>query len=201
MSSLDDKVEKLEGRVTLLQNLAWVLGAIAVFLGVGGASLWHRLDDMRVSAEALSQKVTTYQSDVDKARGDLNQAVKAALDNQLNTALSTLDAKARESAETLNKSIQHNPNIANAAKVKPDIDNLKSKFEGLSIKRSQCRWMAGGGYPEHAKTIWVNGYHGPITFRCNEGEFLAGIMSTYDKGHQDRAFDFACCSLDLLKQK
>jgi len=102
MSNLDDKVEKLEGRVNLLQNLAWVLSAIAIFLGVGGASLWNSLDNMRTKADHLSRRVNEYQTQVELARSNLDRAVASALDPQLKAALTRLNDKEKQSLDRLN---------------------------------------------------------------------------------------------------
>lgn len=97
--------------------------------------------------------------------------------------------------ETLRK----NPNVARALDVKGDLSSLQSRFDSVRLERTQCRWVAGGGFPTRASEIWVNGWDGPFNYVCREGEFLAGITSIHNNKHEDRAFDFVCCRIELKR--
>jgi hypothetical protein len=51
VSTPEEVIAALQTRVSRLENIAWVLGAVAVFLGVAGGSLWGnvRSADTRIA--------------------------------------------------------------------------------------------------------------------------------------------------------
>lgn len=57
MSEIEKDVEALKGRVNKLENVAYILGGLAVVLGLAGASLFAKLSDVREDAATLSREV------------------------------------------------------------------------------------------------------------------------------------------------
>jgi uncharacterized protein YjdB len=60
----EERIHKLETKVSRLENIAWVLGAVALFLGIGGGSLWN---NVRVAQSEI-------RSSVDNAKAAIVQA-------------------------------------------------------------------------------------------------------------------------------
>jgi uncharacterized protein YjbJ (UPF0337 family) len=58
----EDSLKDLERRLNRLENIAWVLGTLAVAFGIGGGSLWGMLNSARKDASELGTKVQTLSS-------------------------------------------------------------------------------------------------------------------------------------------
>lgn len=53
MAEIEKDVEALKGRVNKLENIAYILGGLAVVLGLAGASLFGKLSNAKNEAEVL----------------------------------------------------------------------------------------------------------------------------------------------------
>lgn len=57
-------MEELKKKVNRLENIAWVLGVIAVFLGIGGGFLWTKLAEATTSADKIQAQIDGFQTTV-----------------------------------------------------------------------------------------------------------------------------------------
>lgn len=81
----DKQVGDLNKRVNRLENAAWVLGAVALFLGFGGGSLWEKLNHATERADAITRQL-------DNLSEGISREVKA----NVTLATTELDAKSAE---------------------------------------------------------------------------------------------------------
>jgi hypothetical protein len=69
MPEIEKDVEALKGRVNKLENVAYILGGLAVVLGLAGASLFTKLSDVRKDAGDLEEKIATLSREVNENLG------------------------------------------------------------------------------------------------------------------------------------
>lgn len=86
------KVNDLEKRVNRLENIAWVLGAVAFFLGVGGGSLWSKLSAATDRADSITQSLE-----------DIPGLIKREVTAKLTLATTELDAKSAQITSEIEK--------------------------------------------------------------------------------------------------
>jgi hydrophobic W protein len=82
----------VEKRVSRLENLVWVLGAVALFLGIGGGSLWAKLDAATARANEIAKTVENSSERIDK-----DVAVR------MRSAITELDAKSADIRSEIEK--------------------------------------------------------------------------------------------------
>ena len=68
-------MEELKKKVNRLENIAWVLGAMAVFLGIGGGFLWSNLNKANKLVGEIQTKIDTFQETVDTAVVDAKKKI------------------------------------------------------------------------------------------------------------------------------
>jgi len=83
--SLQKDIRAIERRVNRLENLAWVIAAVALFLGLGGGSLWSKLNSANIRADVIAQSFENISSRIDKEIID-----------KVTVAATELDAKSAE---------------------------------------------------------------------------------------------------------
>lgn len=69
MSEIEKDVEALRSRVNRLENVAYILGGLAVVLGLAGASLFTRLSDAKKDADELQKKIAGLAQDINDNLG------------------------------------------------------------------------------------------------------------------------------------
>jgi len=86
IAALETKAEKLSEKVGNLQNIAWILGGLAIALGAGGAGLWATLNALKADAEQVKRDLQASSEQVKKLNENLAQQVALALAPQLDAA-------------------------------------------------------------------------------------------------------------------
>lgn len=58
-----------------------------------------------------------------------------------------------------------------------------------------CKYtFAAGYYGSHCQwTDYLNNFDQPLSYRCPDGQFLAGVESYHQNHQEDRRFKFRCC--------
>jgi hypothetical protein len=69
MPEIEKDVETLKGRVNKLENVAYILGGLAVVLGLAGASLFTRLSDAKKDVVDLEGKIATLSREINENLG------------------------------------------------------------------------------------------------------------------------------------
>lgn len=93
----EDTVADLEKRLNRIENVLWVLGSVALFLGIGGGSLWGKLQAASDRADAVERVLAEVSVRIDrdvKASVDLGkkeiEASAASVQGEI-TALQSAD--------------------------------------------------------------------------------------------------------------
>ena len=63
----------------------------------------------------------------------------------------------------------------------------------------QCKNHKLSGNTQCAFTDYVNHFDEPMYFMCGSNQYIAGVYSYHDNGHEDRRWIFTCCSTEGLK--
>ena len=58
----------------------------------------------------------------------------------------------------------------------------------------ECRQVITSGYPKCHNTGYVNDFDQPMAFTCGPNEYVAGTDSYHSNHHEDRRWEFTCCS-------
>ncbi|HEV7509216.1 MAG TPA: hypothetical protein VGS07_30350 [Thermoanaerobaculia bacterium] len=69
MSEIEKDVDALRSRVNKLENVAYILGGLAVVLGLAGASLFTKLWDAKKDVDRLQGKINELSQDINKNLG------------------------------------------------------------------------------------------------------------------------------------
>jgi hypothetical protein len=69
MPEIEKDLETLKGRVNKLENVAYILGGLAVVLGLAGASLFTKLSDTKKDASDLQEKIGILSKEVNENLG------------------------------------------------------------------------------------------------------------------------------------
>jgi hypothetical protein len=93
----EDPLKGLDHRVNRLENIAWVLGALAVAFGIAGGSLWGKLMSAREKASELETKVQVLiaqKDDFDKVVQGGIAKIGSATESGVQQIITTANAEA-----------------------------------------------------------------------------------------------------------
>lgn len=89
---LAKEINSIDRRLNRLENLVWVLGAIALFLGIGGGSLWSKLNAATERADQITNTVA-----------NISQRIDKEITARVTLATTELDAKSAEIQSEIQK--------------------------------------------------------------------------------------------------
>lgn len=117
IKSLTDKLEKVQEKQQFLQNLAWVLGAVAIALGVGGNELNSQLGNMKSEAATLREDLDGLRrlhTELDK---DLSDRVETTLSPAIAAALLAIENQESLSTASIRNQILKDRECARLAEL------------------------------------------------------------------------------------